>query len=68
MKCDAIANQPDRRCPGNFKLNCTDDDVGSGFNPEDDCDVGHISYQGEEIIQNICKHLSVLSKWRICYE
>lgn len=54
MKCDDIANQPDRRCPGNFKLNCNDDDVGSGFSPDEDCDVGHISYQVEEIIQNCC--------------
>ena len=41
MKCDDIANQPDRRCPGNFKLNCANDDVGSGFDPDNDCDVGY---------------------------
>ena len=41
MKCDAISNQPDRRCPGNFKLNCTNDDVGSSFNPDNDCIVGY---------------------------
>jgi len=38
MKCEDTANQPDYRCPGNFKLNCADDDVGSGFDPDNDCD------------------------------
>ena len=26
-------------CPGNFKLNCEADDVGSDFNGDEDCDV-----------------------------
>ena len=28
-------------CPGNFELNCEDEDVGSDFNGEKDCDVRH---------------------------
>ena len=32
-------------CPGNFKLNCEDDDVGSDFNGEEDCEVNNLSPQ-----------------------
>ena len=39
MMCDDVANIPDSRCPGTFKLNCPDDDVGSGFTAPEDCQV-----------------------------
>ena len=28
-------------CPGNFKLNCEDDDVGEDFNGAEDCEVSN---------------------------
>ena len=39
-------------CPGNFKLNCESDDVGSNFNGTQDCDVRNL----------ICPHIRMIIK------
>ena len=32
-------------CPGNFKLNCEDEDVGEDFNGAEDCEVSNVLTQ-----------------------
>ena len=48
MECHGNDEHPDLRCPGNFKLNCPNEDIGTGFDPDTDCDVGCILFHSEE--------------------